>query len=70
MNESRSQPKGLRPEPSQNSARPVSLEHFSAAEADQRLLLARRLAAALGRQAAAEAWLAATGQAPAGDKGP
>jgi hypothetical protein len=56
MDESRSQPKGLRPEPGQNSATLVSLERRSAAEADQRLLLARRLAAALGRQAAAEAW--------------
>ena len=56
MDELRSQPKGLRPELGQNSATLVSLEHRSAAEADQRLLLARRVAAALGRQAAAEAW--------------
>ncbi len=56
MDELRSQPKGLRPEPDQNSATPVSLEHRPEAEADLRLLLARRLAAVLGRQTAAEAW--------------
>jgi len=48
-----------------------SLERCSQAEADGlRLLLARRLAAALGRQAAAEAWQVATGRDPDRDNGP
>jgi hypothetical protein len=70
MNESRSQPKSYRVKADQISTSPASLlEHYSEAEADgMRLLVARRLAAALGRQAAAEAWAAATGLGPDGDQ--
>ena len=47
------------------------LDHHTEAEAEgPRLLVARRLAAALGRQAAAEAWAAATGLGPDGDEWP
>ena len=70
MNESRSQPKSYRAKADQISTSPASLlELHTKAEADgMRLLVARRLAAALGRQAAAEAWAAATGLGPDGDQ--
>jgi hypothetical protein len=48
-----------------------SQEHSPQAEPERlRLLLARRLAAALGRQAAAEAWQAAASQGSDGAKAP
>jgi hypothetical protein len=48
-----------------------SQEHSPQAEPERlRLLLARRLAAALGRQAAAEAWQAAANQGSDGAKAP
>jgi Tfp pilus assembly protein PilF len=48
-----------------------SLEQHTEADAEgPRLLLARRLAAALGRQAAAEAWQAAASQGSDGAKAP
>lgn len=70
MNKSRSQFRGLRPKLDQSPAAPASLlEQHTGAEGDgMRLLVARRLAAALGRQAAAEAWAAATGLGPDGDQ--
>ena len=70
MNESRSQPKSYRAKADRISTSPASLlELHTKAEADgMRLLVARRLVAALGRQAAAEAWAAATGLGPDGDQ--
>jgi len=72
MNKSRSELKAFRPKLDQSPAVPASLlEHHTEAEAEgPRLLLVRRLAAALGRQAAAEAWAAATGLGPDGDERP
>lgn len=72
MNKSRSQLRASRPKADQISTSPASLlELHIKAEADgMRLLVARQLAAALGRQAAAEAWAAATGLGPYGDERP
>ena len=70
MNKSRSQLRAFLPKIDQSPAVPASLpEQHTGAEGDRmRLLVARRLAAALGRQAAAEAWAAATGLGPDGDQ--
>jgi hypothetical protein len=70
MSKSRSQLRAYRPKADQISTSPASLlELHTKAEGDRmRLLVARRLAAALGRQAAAEAWAAATGLGPDGDQ--